>query len=584
MVYAYAHLYFGLLSVMSFNSDTVSSEQLGHLGLVAATIRELGIIERIDARLDLNERKGGIVSHGRRVAAMVLNGLGFMNSRLSMTTHFFQDKPVAQLLGAEVSAEHLNDDCLGRCLDKIAAYGVTKLYSEIAFEIAREKGILGQRLHLDTTSFVLHGRYDVEAPEGAPQPAHGYSKAKRSDLKQVMLSLTQGGVANIPLWMEPLDGNSSDKKSFHETVKKVQQFTQTLSSMSDGLCFVVDAAFYVPEKLAQLNDVHWITRVPAQLKEARTWLNTSRAELKWQKLDENYRAVAQEVMIYGIKQRWLLIESKHAEARELQTFQRRLDKKSIELTKTIWHLGNQEFTCPDDAARAMKPILKSLKYHRIDYQIVPIERYTTKGRPKPDAVKEVVRYQIQAFLSSCLVKIKLEKETLGRFILATNQFDTVILNNHAILKQYKEQSCVESGFKFIKNDAFELDSFYLKTPARIGALMMIMTICLMVYNFAQYSLRKCLDESDEVVPNQVGKPIKNPTIKWIAELMNMIAVVTIVTDDRHHRIVTNVKKVHRRIIAYFGAHALEIYGLPSDLKRVKIDHSNYKNIIHWCEM
>ncbi|AWN75227.1 IS1634 family transposase [Legionella anisa] len=213
--------YFSLWVIsMSLDSNSVTSEQLGHLGLVAATIKELGIIEKIDARLNLNERKGGLVTYGRRVAAMVLNGLGFMNSRLSMTTHFFQDKPVAQLLGAEVSAEHLNDDCLGRCLDKIAEYGVTKLYSELAFEIAQEKGILGQRLHLDSTSFVLHGRYDVEAPEDAPKPAHGYSKANRPDLKQVMLSLTQGGVANIPLWMEALDGNSSDKTSFHETVKK----------------------------------------------------------------------------------------------------------------------------------------------------------------------------------------------------------------------------------------------------------------------------------------------------------------------------------------------------------------------------
>jgi transposase len=158
---------------MSLNRDTVSSEQLGHLGLVAATIRELGIIDKIDARLDLNERKGGLVSHGRRVAAMVLNGLGFMNSRLSMTTHFFQDKPVAQLLGAEVFAENLNDDRLGRCLDKIADYGVTKLYSELAFEIAREKGLLGPRLHLDSTNFVLYGRYDVESAEDAPLPTYG---------------------------------------------------------------------------------------------------------------------------------------------------------------------------------------------------------------------------------------------------------------------------------------------------------------------------------------------------------------------------------------------------------------------------
>lgn len=66
--YASAHVFL-IFEAMSLNRDTVSSEQLGHLGLVAATIRELGIIEKIDARLALNERKGGLVTYGRRVAA-----------------------------------------------------------------------------------------------------------------------------------------------------------------------------------------------------------------------------------------------------------------------------------------------------------------------------------------------------------------------------------------------------------------------------------------------------------------------------------------------------------------------------------
>ena len=330
-----------------------------------------------------------------------------------------------------------------------------------------------------------------------------------------MLSLTQGGVANIPLWMEALDGNSSDKASFHATVKKVQAFTKRLHAAPDGLCFVVDAAFYVPEKLAELDDVYWITRVPAQLNEARAWLKKPENELTWQTFDENYRASVQEITIYGIKQRWLLIESKHALARELQTFQRRLDRKSTELGKTLWHLGNQEFKCSSDAEKSMKPLLKSLKYHRIHYQIIPIEQYAEKGRPKPEAQKKIVGYRIEATISSCLEKIRIEKQSLGRFILATNQFDKSLLDNHSVLTQYKEQSCVESGFKFIKNNAFELDSFYLQTPARIGALMMIMTLCLMVYNFAQYNMRKCMEEQGDFLPNQVGKPIKNPTMKWI---------------------------------------------------------------------
>jgi transposase len=572
------------------NRDTVSSEQLGHLGLVAATIRELGIIERIDARLELNEKKGGRVSYGRRVAAMVINGLGFMNSRLYMTPHFFQDKPVAQLLGAELEAEHLNDDSLGRCLDKIAEYGVTKLYSELAFEIVKENNLLSQRLHLDSTSFVLYGRYDgEECPPGIAHPDYGYSKANRADLKQVMLSLVQGGAANIPLWMEALDGNSSDKTSFQETVRRVQAFTQSIQGMPDGLCFVVDAAFYVPEQLAQLNDVFWITRVPAQRKEAKALLNRPSHELTWEAFDANYRGSVYETVLYGIAQRWVLIESQQASQRELKTFQRHLDKKAGELIKSLWHLSHQVFQCPDDAKQALKPLIKSLKYHQIHYEILPIERHVGKGRPKPGAQKVVIGYQIQACLSTCLEAVHTKRETLGRFILATNQCDSALLNNHAMLQHYKEQSCVESSFKFMKNNTFELDSFFLKTPERITALMMVMTLCLMVYNFAQAHIRQCLKEHDEALPNQLGKPVQNPTMKWIAELMNVIAVVTIVTNNRKHRVVTNVKPVHQQIISYFGQYALEIYGLSTGLARVEgfacasIEQNNYKNRLSWCE-
>ena len=192
-------------------------------------------------------------------------------------------------------------------------------------------------------------------------------------------------------------------------------------------------------------------------------------------------------------------------------------------------------------------------------------------------------YKIETLVSTCLEKINHEKRSLGRFILATNKMNIEELNSQEILNQYKQQSCVESGFKFIKSNTFELSSFYLKTPKRIDALMMVMTLCLMVYNFAQYQMRKCIQENDDVIPNQVGKPIKNPTMKWVFELMQMIAVVTICSDTQKHRIITNVKKVHQRIIAYFGKHALEIYGLPPGLKNVEINHLKYKNINQWCE-
>ena len=52
--------------------------------------------------------------------------------------------------------------------------------------------------------------------------------------------------------------------------------------------------------------------------------------------------------------------------------------------------------------------------------------------------------------------------------------------DESMLLDYKEQSGVESGFKFIKNDAIGLDDVYLKKPERIAALMAIMMLCLFV--------------------------------------------------------------------------------------------------------
>ena len=48
---------------------------------------------------------------------------------------------------------------------------------------------------------------------------------------------------------------------------------------------------------------------------------------------------------------------------------------------------------------------------------------------------------------------------------------------------------VERGFRFLKDPWFMVDSVFLKSPRRIEALMMVMTLCLLVYNVAQYHLR-----------------------------------------------------------------------------------------------
>ncbi len=55
-----------------------------------------------------------------------------------------------------------------------------------------------------------------------------------------------------------------------------------------------------------------------------------------------------------------------------------------------------------------------------------------------------------------------------------------------------------------------VNSIFLKTPRRIEALMMVMTLCLMVYKVGQYQLRKKLEEEKETLPNQLDQEVKTP--------------------------------------------------------------------------
>ena len=63
------------------DSNQISSQSIDHMGLVAATIHDLGIIQAIDKLIPVSLQKGARLTMGERVAGMILNGLGFIDTR-----------------------------------------------------------------------------------------------------------------------------------------------------------------------------------------------------------------------------------------------------------------------------------------------------------------------------------------------------------------------------------------------------------------------------------------------------------------------------------------------------------------------
>jgi transposase len=540
------------------NEQNFSTKHIGHLGLVADKIDELNLIELIDQRLPISATHGAKVSHGERVAAMIFNGLGFIDSRLYLFPEFLEDKAVDRLFNRALDVNYFNDDALGRCLDSISNYGTTKLFTEIAFQVGQKKGLLGKSAHIDTTTLSLYGEYETdEINEDTPTPKQGYAKSGRHDLKQMVLLLATTGAASFPIWMESHSGNASDQKTMPQAAAKIKALCDELKSSPDFM-YVGDSAFY-ENILQHSNDMLWITRVPERIKEAKILASINKEGAIWHDLQNGYAYSTYDSNYGGVAQRWILFFSEAAFLRECKTLDKNVKKELAEQEKLWWHLSNRVFECEKDCAEEIKKLLKKLKYHQVSTQIVPVKKHAGLGRPKKDIQAEIIGFQVTYQLSSDSEKYESEKNKKGRFILSTNQLDSNVLPCDEVLKEYKAQSGTERSFKFIKNDAFQVDSVFLKTPARIEALMMVMTLCLMIYGVSEYDLRQALVEKNETVRTQTKKQTQSPSLLWIYFLFRVVNEVQISYENQTKKIVSNVNYELKCIARYFGKRAQEIY-------------------------
>jgi transposase len=188
------------------------TQRIDHLGIVAGICQEIGLIEEIDRQVGPSEQK---VSVGHGTQAMVLNALGFSSRALYLMPDYLHNKPVDVLIGPGLVAVDFNDDSLGRGLEALYAKGVTEVFAQVAARAMRVYGIEHRFVHVDSSSFHLHGDYEIEEPnKEAITITEGYSRDHRPDLKQVVMQLITSQKSALPVWLEILSGNSSDKRAF----------------------------------------------------------------------------------------------------------------------------------------------------------------------------------------------------------------------------------------------------------------------------------------------------------------------------------------------------------------------------------
>ncbi|MEL7431840.1 MAG: IS1634 family transposase [Chlamydiota bacterium] len=538
-------------------SKKAKVERIDHLGIVAGVIQDLGIINKIDERIATDRRES--ITTGEAIAGMIVNGLGFSDCPLSLTPQFFENKPLDQLFRSGMLAEHFNRFKLGRALDDCHDYGCDLLFSELSMDTCREEGVDTRFNALDTTAFSLTGEYDTESDEHTIAITHGHSKDHRPDLKQAVLELICSHDGGVPVISKSWDGNASDTKVFRE---RAQALVKSLKEGESPRYVIADAKLYNQETVNNhLKFLFFITRIPRGLNQAKIFVSKALQSPieEWEKADARNRFLSFTTEHYGVKERWIVVCSEEAKKRSAHMAEKKCEKEKVAIDKKLKKLSQQEYTCRQDAEKALKMLGKTWKYHKVlSQEIREKKRYSGKGRPSA-TVSHQVGYQV---FGTCIVDEKKRTEIFRQgscFIVGTN-IPIEEMSSAEILNGYKKQNeTVERGFRFLKDPYLFTSSLFVKKPARIMALLMVMTLSLLVYAIAQRRLRAALKAAEGTLPNQIKKPTKTPTLRWIFQLLSGIERVTLHIEGHIQELMTGISAFRARILSYFGATVRKIY-------------------------
>lgn len=552
-------------------TESYVNERLDHLGIVAGVCQEIGLASWLDEQ-DPSRRQ--VVSVGTATTAMILNGLGFSNRQLYLVPQYFANKPVEHLLGRGITADMLNDDCLGRTLDWLYAHDPTRLFAGIARRARQVFGVSTAQVHVDTTSFSVSGEYAAKQAMAAEAPGtateaeadaaliaitYGYSRDHREDLKQWMLALATTHDGDIPLFLQPLDGNSSDKVSLLAVVQALgEQLRATDEAPS---VYVADNGIYSETNMRQLNQakIKWISRVSETSTQAKERL--ARSSQSWQTTEDGSMHFDSQIMdLPQGQERWVIVRTSTSEQRAHATLQRQVKRAQAEWEKTCWHLGNQRFACEADARAALQREQKGKPgWLDVQSEVVAHAHHEGRGRPRKDASPRDVDWQIRA--SVTINQEMVEQEALRKacWIVGTNMLSAAELADQALVATYKEQGGVERGFRFLKDPLFLASSVFVKKPERIMALSLIMVLCLLIYRLAEFRLRTRLAKTVQTIPDQVNKPTARPTMRWVFQCFEGIELLHIHTSFASRTLVLRLQPVHLLILSLLGPHSEKFY-------------------------
>src|SRR3954468_11918802 len=153
----------------------------------------------------------------------------------------------------------LNDDRVGRCLDRLFDADIPSLTLAVVTHAVRAFGVALDELHNDSTTITFHGDYEDADRERTLRGrlrlavTWGHNKDHRPDLKQLLYILTVARDGAVPVQFRVESGNATDDRSHQATWDLLCQLT----GRRDFL-YVADCKLATAGKLATAENMAYL--------------------------------------------------------------------------------------------------------------------------------------------------------------------------------------------------------------------------------------------------------------------------------------------------------------------------------------
>ena len=553
--------------MQSLNTEQMIITDAKHMPIVKAYAKKIGLVDTIDRLVDTQME----LSPGMAVFGMVLDTLSG-RTPLYRLTEFFEEKDTELLLGAPIEPERFCDYNLGRSMDKIFETGTQKIFSQLAQNALTLFEVDPRRLHFDTTSVSVFGDYDLVDPPF--EITYGYSKDKRPDLKQFLVSMLCVD-RNIPILGTTTDGNASDKTLNNELLTNISRYMAEHGLQPGAYVYVADSAFVIEDNLDKADGRTWfLTRLPATYNECNRVIRDAVQSDQWIDIGPlaeehdrpkrpiaHYRAYDGTVELYGKTLRAIVVYSSAHDKRRHKRIDRLLQQDRKRLEADCKQATATAYFCRADAQVAGEKLIRKsgTGYHRLQVDVEKVPKYG-RGRPAAGKPRPVLRYEyrLTATISEAPEKVSPLREEAGCFVLLTNLLDQQEdWSASELLSLYKSQIGIEKNFSFLKDPAI-VNSIFLKKAERIEVLGLVLLISLLIWRLMERSMRQYVETNDRTLPGWVRRQTKKPTTFMMTTKFTSIMVITI---GRHRQLAKPLKTYQQEYLKALGV-TVDVFTVP----------------------